>query len=74
MVSSLDNELKTPMGNLFEGPEEFPEVAMTDALEFIDQQHSSIIAVGDVSVATLLEMGVARHRYYRRDDQETGIR
>ena len=59
MVSSLDNELKTPMGNLFEGPEEFPEVAMTDALEFIDQQHrSSIIAVGDVSVATLLEMGV----------------
>ena len=58
MVSSLDNELKTPMGNLFEGPEEFPEVAMTEALEFIDQQHSSIIAVGDVSVATLLEMGV----------------
>jgi len=58
MVSTLDSELKTPMGNLFKGPEDFPEIAMAEALESIDRQNSSIIAVGDVSVATLLEMGV----------------
>ena len=58
MVSRLDNELKTPMGTLFEGPEEYPEVAMAEALESIVREHSSIVAVGDVSVATLLGMGV----------------
>ena len=58
MAATLDSELKTPMGNLFKGPEEFPEVAMAEALESIDRQNSSIIAVGDVSVSTLLEMGV----------------
>ena len=57
MVSSLDSELKTPMGALFNGPEEFPEIAMGEALESIDRENSTIIAVGDVSVATLLEMG-----------------
>lgn len=57
MISSLDSELKTPMGTLFNGPEEFPEIAMGEALESIDRGNSSIIAVGDVSVATLLEMG-----------------
>ena len=33
MVATLDNELKTPMGTLFEGPEEYPEVAMSEAIE-----------------------------------------
>ena len=58
MVSSLDEELKTPMGVLFQGPEEFPEIAMSEALEFIDRENSAIIAVGDVSVATLIDMGL----------------
>ena len=58
MVATLDNELKTPMGTLFEGPEEYPEVAMLEAIESIDRQNSSIVAVGDVSVATLIGMGI----------------
>ena len=58
MSARLDNELKTPMGVLFEGPEEYPEVAMAEALESIVQADSSIVAVGDVSVATLLSLGV----------------
>jgi uncharacterized protein (UPF0218 family)/phosphopantetheine adenylyltransferase len=58
MVSQLDKELKTPMGDLFEGPEEYPEVAMAEALESIGRENSSIVAVGDVSVATLIGMGV----------------
>ena len=58
MVATLDNELKNPMGTLFEGPEEYPEVAMSEAIESIDRQNSSIVAVGDVSVATLIGMGI----------------
>ena len=58
MNSSLDGELKTPMGSLFSGPEDLPEVAMTEALESLTPNHGSIIAVGDVSVATLLDMEV----------------
>ena len=58
MVATLDNELKTPIGTLFEGPEEYPEVAMSEAIESIDRQNSSIVAVGDVSVATLIGMGI----------------
>ena len=58
MVATLDNELKTPMGTLFEGPEEYPEIAMSEAIESIDRQNSSIVAVGDVSVATLIGMGI----------------
>jgi len=58
MNSSLDGELKTPMGALFSGPEDLPEVAMTEALESLTPNHGSIIAVGDVSVATLLDMEI----------------
>ena len=58
MNSSLDSELKTPMGSLFSGPEDLPEVAMTEALESLTPNHGSIIAVGDVSVATLLDMEI----------------
>ena len=58
MNSSLDSELKTPMGSLYSGPEDMPEVAMTEALESLTPNHGSIIAVGDVSVATLLDMEI----------------
>ena len=58
MNPSLDGELKTPMGSLFSGPEDLPEVAMTEAFESLTPNHGSIIAVGDVSVATLLDMEV----------------
>ncbi|MBT5285659.1 MAG: pantetheine-phosphate adenylyltransferase [Euryarchaeota archaeon] len=56
MHPRLDAELKTPMGVLFEGPEDAPEVAMYAALDGLDLSSSSLIAVGDVTVATLLSM------------------
>ena len=52
----LDSELKEPAGELFLGPEQSPEVAMSAAMENIAP--GGIIAVGDVSVETLLQMGV----------------
>lgn len=54
--SGLDSELKKPSGELFSGPEESPEIAMSAAMENIAP--GGIVAVGDVSVATLLDMGV----------------
>ena len=33
MAPNLDKELKTPMGQIFQGPEEIPEIAMSSALE-----------------------------------------
>ncbi|MDG1538669.1 MAG: pantetheine-phosphate adenylyltransferase [Candidatus Poseidonia sp.] len=56
MHPRLDQELKTPMGVLFEGPEDAPEVAMFAALEGLDLSTMALIAVGDVTVATLLNM------------------
>ncbi len=52
----LDEELKTPSGTLYAGPEDMPEVAMSSAME--DLAPGSIIAVGDVSVETLLNMEI----------------
>ena len=52
----LDEELKKPNGELFTGPEESPEVAMSSAMGNLAP--GSIIAVGDVCAATLLELGV----------------
>ena len=49
--------MKEPSGDLFTGPEDSPEVAMSAAMESIAP--GGIVAVGDVCVATLLEMGVA---------------
>jgi len=54
--NGLDEELKQPAGELFIGPEDSPEVAMSAAMENIAP--GGIVAVGDVSVETLLEMGV----------------
>ena len=54
--SELDSELKEPAGDLYLGPEDIPEVAMSAAMENIAP--GSLIAVGDVSVASLLDIGV----------------
>ncbi len=56
MHPRLDAELKTPMGILFEGPEDAPDVAMYAALEGLDLSTMALIAVGDVTVSTLLSM------------------
>jgi uncharacterized protein (UPF0218 family)/phosphopantetheine adenylyltransferase len=58
MAPALDSELKTPMGTLFAGPEDDPEVAMTAALDGMPPHVNLLIAVGDVTTKTLLEMGI----------------
>ncbi|MBT4060258.1 MAG: pantetheine-phosphate adenylyltransferase [Euryarchaeota archaeon] len=57
MPGILDDELKKPFGTLHEGPETKPEVAMKKALESISQHTPKIIAVGDVTVQTMIDMG-----------------
>lgn len=57
MPISMDDELKQPFGKLFEGPEENPELAMQEAILFMKKNSPKLIAVGDVCVHTLVEMG-----------------
>lgn len=58
MHPRAEPELKTPMGELFSGPESMPEVAMSAVLETLLLEETLLVAVGDVTVATLLELGV----------------
>lgn len=58
MHERAEPELKTPMGTLYKGPEVTPEVAMLSALEEIQTDETILIAVGDVTVSTLLELDV----------------
>ena len=58
MHPRAEPELKTPMGVLYKGPETSPEVAMYAALDEMDVTSSLLVAVGDVTVATLLSIGV----------------
>jgi len=58
MAPALDAELKQPMGDLYEGPEHHPEVAMSNAIEELPHVHGPLIAVGDVSVQTLLMLDI----------------
>lgn len=57
MPNILDDELKQPFGVLHEGPESRPEVAMRKALSSISESSPKLIAVGDVTVQTLVDMG-----------------
>lgn len=57
MVKTLDSELKIPMGELFMGPEDDPEVAMLATLDSLPEPRGIIVAVGDVTVKTLIDMG-----------------
>ena len=56
MVASLDMELKTPMGILFQGPEDDPEIGMAAALDGLPSPHGAIVTVGDVTTKTMLDM------------------
>ncbi len=58
MHPRAEPELKTPMGVLYEGPEATPEVAMLAALDEINTDETILIAVGDVTVATLLGLDI----------------
>ena len=57
MPTNLDSELKDPMGTLFPGPEDTPEVAIQAAVEAIPAFSPCLVAVGDVTVNALLETG-----------------
>ena len=57
MHPRAEPELKTPMV-LYKGPESTPEVAMYAALDEMDLATSLLVAVGDVTVNTLLSVGV----------------
>ena len=58
MHPRAEPELKTPMGVLYKGPESAPEVAMLAALDEINTDETILIAVGDVTVATLLALDI----------------
>ena len=45
--------LKDPFGKLFTGPEENHSIAITNALNFLEDFHLPIIGVGDVTVRAL---------------------
>jgi hypothetical protein len=56
MSDELDLELKNPFGDLFTGPDNAYEIAMSSAIESIDG--GLLVAVGDVTVSTLLGMEI----------------
>ncbi len=58
MHPRAEPELKTPMGTLYKGPEQSPEVAMLGALDDMKTDEIILIAVGDVTVSTLLSLDV----------------
>ena len=57
MAKALDDELKIPMGELFMGPEDDPEIAMLATIDALPNPRGMIVAVGDVTVKTLIDMG-----------------
>jgi hypothetical protein len=58
MAKALDDELKIPMGELFMGPEGDPEIAMLATLDALPNPRGMIVAVGDVTVKTLIDIGL----------------
>ena len=57
LTKEVESMLKDPFGKLFPGPEEDHSVAITDALNFLEDFHSPIIGVGDVTVRALQNVG-----------------
>ena len=57
MTSQVEAELKEPFGRLFLGPEDEPSVAMSHALAHMESGFGPVIAVGDVTVRTLQDLG-----------------
>jgi len=57
LTPDVEGKLKDPFGTLFIGPEENPSVAMREALSHVQNQTGPIIAVGDVTVLTMHQLG-----------------
>lgn len=58
MSDEAGRRLKAPAGEPFDGPEDHPEVAMREALDHLQPHERPLVAVGDVTVRTMLEMEV----------------
>ena len=56
MTKQAETFLKHPSGVLFQGPEEYPEIAMKEAIDSVDL--GQIITVGDVCTNAAIEIGV----------------
>ncbi|MBL11345.1 MAG: hypothetical protein CMB46_00835 [Euryarchaeota archaeon] len=57
LTPEVEGKLKDPFGTLFSGPEDNPLVAMRDALSHVENQPGPMIAVGDVTVLTMHQLG-----------------
>ena len=58
LTKEVESMLKDPFGKLFPGPEDDHSIAITNALDFLEDFHSPIIGVGDVTVRALQNIGV----------------
>jgi len=57
LTPEVESELKDPFGQLVPGPEDNPSVAMSKVIAQIGTESAPIIAVGDVTVLTLQNLG-----------------
>jgi cytidyltransferase-like protein len=57
MTKEVSQELKGPFGELIEGPEENPKIAMQIAIKKYQNDNVPLISVGDVSTLTLENLG-----------------
>lgn len=57
MPTSLDGELKQPMGDLFKGPESKPQKAILAAMAAAPDLPPKWVGVGDVTVKAMLDAG-----------------
>ncbi len=57
LTKEVESNLKDPFGRLFEGPEDDTSVAIRAVLEETFGSHGPIIAVGDVTVKALQDLG-----------------
>ena len=57
LTKEVESMLKVPFGKLFEGPEDDHSIAITNVINFLEDFHSPIIGVGDVTVRALQNIG-----------------
>ena len=57
LTPEVEAELKDPFGQLIPGPEDEPSHAMSEVLALTEGGHGPLIAVGDVTVRTLQDVG-----------------
>ena len=57
LTPEVEAELKDPFGQLVPGPEADPSIAMSEVLSQIESEWGPVIAVGDVTVLALQDLG-----------------